>query len=332
MTNWDKQQRIEVNAMFHLHNGDSTADTLRRAGFPGTHFAFREALTSGPTPQGLAKEEWFAVRARALAGMATQTVATVEQELAAQDATLDSLNRHDEIVLWFEHDLLCQTHLIYLLDRFARQPVAPARLSLICINEFPGIPDFRGLGQLTAEQMASLFDTRHEITAAEFNCARSAWHAYSSDDPHVLNNLLQANLSALPFLRGALLQHAARFPSYRNGLSYAENRLLGLIVEGFTDYPKLCSAFFAAEPAYGLGDLQIQQDLKRMAEVRHPLIALSVTGDWRNATCRLIDHGRRILENRDDFVALNSLDQWLGGVHLTNEYLWRWDGKTLKRS
>ena len=37
--------------MLHIHNGDSSADTLREAGFPGTHFAFREALTSGPTPR-----------------------------------------------------------------------------------------------------------------------------------------------------------------------------------------------------------------------------------------------------------------------------------------
>lgn len=53
--------------MLHIHNGDATAETMKKAGFPGEHFAFREALATGPTPQGLAKGEWIEVRAAYLA-------------------------------------------------------------------------------------------------------------------------------------------------------------------------------------------------------------------------------------------------------------------------
>lgn len=164
--------------MLHIHNGDSTANTMREAGFPGTHFAFREALATGPTPQGLSQDEWFAVRATHLAGMAAQDAPNIQQELAAQAATLASANPHDEIILWFEHDLFCQINLIYLLDRFARHTVTPARLSLICIGAFPGKPNFHGLGELTAAEMASLFDTRHEVSAAELQLAQRAWQAF----------------------------------------------------------------------------------------------------------------------------------------------------------
>ena len=314
--------------MLHLHNGDSTAGTLRAANFPGTHFAFREALATGPASQGLSKDEWLAMRAHHLAGMAAQEAATVQQDLAAQDATLASLNQHDEIVLWFEHDLFCQIHLIHLLDRFARHPVAPARLSLICIGAFPGKPDFRGLGELTAEQMASLFDTRHEVTHTEFKLAQRAWQAFNSPNPPDLANLLNEDMSALPFLRGALLQHLARFPSVGNGLSRAENTLLALIAAGNADYMQLCSAFFAAEPAYGLGDLEIQRDLKRMADAPHPLLELTGLNDahvWRDVSCKLTATGQTVNAGRADFVALNGIDEWLGGTHLTNDNLWRWD-------
>lgn len=52
--------------MLHIHNGDSTANTLREFGFPGEHLAFQEVLMEGPAPGGLSPEEWVRVRAKFL--------------------------------------------------------------------------------------------------------------------------------------------------------------------------------------------------------------------------------------------------------------------------
>ncbi|MDP2322319.1 MAG: RNA polymerase subunit sigma, partial [Acidobacteriota bacterium] len=35
--------------------------------------------------------------------------------------------------------------------------------------------------------------------------------------------------------------------------------------------------------------------------------------------------GRRVLAGTADQVALNGIDRWLGGVHVTPDTLWRWD-------
>lgn len=317
--------------MLHIHNGDSTANTMREAAFPGEHFAFREALTSGPTPLGLSKDEWIELRVTHLAGEIEPEAAVIKQDLARIDATLANSFDHEEVILWFEHDLFCQINLIHLLDRFARQGVGSSRLSLICIGEFPGKPNFKGLGELTATQMASLFDTRHEVTAAEFSLAQRAWAAYCSPDPRDIERLLAEDTAALPFLRGALEQHLARFPSVSNGLGHAENKLLGFIADGNNKFGSLCPAFFNAEPAYGLGDLQIWCDLKRMAEAAHPLIELEGAADATGAdsqlhtVCRITETGRRVLAGQADFIQLNGIDLWLGGVHLRADNLWRWD-------
>jgi len=317
--------------MLHIHNGDSTAGTMREAGFPGQHFAFREALASGPTPQGLSKDQWIEVRATHLAGEAKPDVAEVKRDLAAMDSLLSNTAGHKEVILWFEHDLFCQINLMYLLDRFARQTARPFRLSLICIGEFPGIANFRGLGQLTAEQMAPLFDTRHTVTEEELSLGQQAWAAYCSPDPRDIEGLLNQDTSALPFLRGALRQHLMRFPSVRNGLGHAENKLLSLIAGGIGNCGSLCPAFFDAEPAYGLGDTQIRSDLQRMAECAQPLIRLDGVDDsarpaaWLRAQCSITETGQRVLAGQADFIELNGIDLWLGGVHLTNDHLWRWD-------
>jgi hypothetical protein len=123
------------------------------------------------------------------------------------------------------------------------------------------------------------------------------------------------------------LQHLARFPSVRNGLGFAENKLLELIRNGQSEFMRLCPAFFDAEPAYGLGDYQVWRDLERIARVDQPLVIIEGHTDSRihKASFSITETGIEVLEGRADFVDLNGIDQWLGGVHLNKDSLWRWD-------
>ena len=320
--------------MLHIHNGDSTANTMREANFPGEHLAFREALALGPTPQVTTRSEWLDVRANYLADESSLDADRVRADLVRLDEALNAVSDYTEATLWFEHDLLCQINLSYLLARFARRGTNGARLNLICIGEYAGIKNFRGLGELTAAQMAALFDTRHEVTAAEKRVAEAAWSAYCSPDPRAIEQLVAEDTSALPYLKGALLQHLARFPSLRNGLSRAENRLLAFIAAGEVEFTRLCHKFFAAEPAYGLGDYAAWQDLRQMAQAAHPLIVISgydegdgasPTSSMHRATFAITEAGNEVLNGERDFIEMNGLDRWLGGVHLHTENLWRWD-------
>ena len=79
-----------------------------------------------------------------------------EAALRAQEAALSAFADHEEVVLWFEHDLFCQVQLIYLLDWFAERKLGRTKLGLVCIGEFPGIEYFHGLGQLNEAQLAGI--------------------------------------------------------------------------------------------------------------------------------------------------------------------------------
>ena len=39
----------------------------------------------------------------------------------------------------------------------------------------------------------------------------------------------------------------------------------------------------------------------------------------------LTDFGRKVLDGSADHAAANRIDLWLGGTHVTNDALWRWD-------
>lgn len=321
--------------MLHIHNGDSSALTLKKSDLPGEHFAFREALIDGPTPFHVAGEEWRKLRAHHLADFYDIEVDKTETELFTQEQKLSSFSEHDEVVLWFEHDLFCQTNLVYLLNWFADRNLGSTKLSLICIGEFPGLPNFRGLGELQVEQMASLFDIRHEVSAHETKLATAAWRAYCSPHPTAIEKLLASDTSAMPFLKPALQLHLERFPFVRNGLGRIQNRGLELIHAGSQRFFDLFSRFAQAEPVFGLGDAQFWIALRRMSNARHPLLRVR-NGDWadhkltlekiQQSAFEVTETGEAVLKGEADFVDLNGLDQWLGGVHLLGSRdVWRWD-------
>jgi hypothetical protein len=319
--------------MLHIHNGDSTAGTLREFGFSGEHKAFQEVLMEGPAPGGLSSDEWLAVRSRFLAEAYDGKLEIYEKDLREQQAWLGKFSEHDETILWFEHDLFCQINLIYLLDWFAAQPMGKSNLSLICVGEFPEIEDFRGLGQLTGEQLASLFDKRHEVTDSELHLAGRAWAAYSSTNPKDIERLIAGDTSALPFLAHALRLHLARFPSIENGLGCVEHTALEMISSGPMAFKSLFPRFAKAEPVYGMGDSQFWSAMKRLSEVRDPLIKITEPPDQTehksnrhfDASLEITESGRAVLAGKRDFIEANSIDLWLGGVHLLNESVWRWD-------
>ena len=320
--------------MLHIHNGDSAAGTAKKSDIPGEHLAWREALVCGPAPGNLSAAEFRQVRAQHLADAYGANLEKTVQELQTQEETLARFSDHDEVVLWFEHDLFCQVQLIYLLDRFAQSELGQTRLNLICINEFPGVDGFRGFGELTGEQLAALFPQRQEVTQSQLDLGSRAWQTYSSAHPAGLIALVDSDTSALPFLKGALIKHLQRFPSTDNGLGRIESVGLELIAKGCPNFRSLFPAFGRREPEYGFGDSQFYLELKRLVDAATPLLTLSVEGNGAAtdqaqmllSSFEISEYGKAVLAGEEDFVNSNGIDIWLGGIHLVgSETHWRWD-------
>jgi len=202
--------------------------------------------------------------------------------------------------------------------------------------------DFRGLGQLDAKELASLFPNRKVVGLAELKLADSSWRAYCSPDPTQIEQILEADTSALPFLGAALGAHLKRFPSIKNGLGAIENVALGLTQDGPASFNDIFAGFADAEPNYGLGDSQLALVLARMISAKRPALrVIGVNGNdpappptlstLQNTKIEITELGRAMLKGGTDFVSQNGIDMWLGGVHLDNpEKLLRWDDQLEK--
>ncbi|HEX2202389.1 MAG TPA: DUF1835 domain-containing protein [Longimicrobium sp.] len=317
--------------MLHITNGDSAVEKIRAAGVPGEVLPWRDVLHEGPVPAGVPLDDLSAIRARFLAGRGWADVAEVASGFAERDAALRSYRDHDEVVLWFEHDLYDQLQLAQLLDFFAGEETGETRVMLLVGDEY--------LGLSAPERLAERFGGRRAAGEAEFAEARAAWGAFAGADPRDIETVVARGTPALPWMSPALRRHLEQFPSVRHGLSRSERQALEAIAPGPVS---IGDAYRAShhdrEEAVWLGDLTFASYLEDLSAGHLALVTLE--DGARVAAPRagedaaaffgqrvvLTDAGRAVLEGREDRVRLNGIDRWLGGVHLKGrEIAWRWD-------
>jgi hypothetical protein len=92
----------------------------------------------------------------------------------------------------------------------------------------------------------------------------------------------------------------------------------------------------------GMGDLEYWRYLARMSQGPHPLLHMegfagfpSFGGSepsFRDCTITMTELGNRILDEKEDWLALQGIDEWFGGLRLQGRSVpWRWD-ETGKRA
>ena len=300
--------------MIHFHNGDVVAALARRSDIPGEHVVWRESLVTGPVVPG---DGWIEARAHALAERYDEDLLRVRTGLFEQEQLLESASEKGEVVLWFEHDLFCLVHLIYLLQRITAE-----RLSLVWCPTPLGEQDERALHLL--------FESRAAVTPSMLKAAREAWAAYASPDPTLLNRFFERDRPDFPFLREGLTLHASRFPSTHNGLGSIEQHALELIATGVTSFASLFDVLNERVPRLGFGDTEIFRIVRGLAWCAVPLITLTSTAP--KALFTITPAGMNVIGGEVDNLSVNDPDHWFGGAHLTWENVWRWDGTSLIRS
>lgn len=300
--------------MLHITNG--SAVSLADTGIGGEIVCWLDVLHEGPVPAGLDLDDLTRLRACFLSDEWSQH----QPSLVERDAALRGFAAHQDVTLWFEHDLYDQLQLIQILDWFHGRNTGSTRLTLICIDEFPGVDPFHGLGQLTGAQLATLWPRRRAVSSRELEVAALAWRAFRSPDPMEIEVFLRRQVSELPFLNAALFRHLQEFPATQNGLGRLQRQILELVNEGVRSLPALFAANARREESVYLGDCTFGQYVSGLMKCRHPLL------EHPDKEFRLTQVGRDILAGRSDHVRLNGINRWLGGVHLDGfEVLWRWD-------
>jgi hypothetical protein len=332
------EEQSHTPRLLHVLNGDTTREKLERSEVPGTFAVWADVLHEGPVPGEVSAERWREVRVRYHLSVGNSPIEgplSYEQALEhyrGWDAALERYAEYEEVVIWCEHDLFDQLLLIRHLDWFGRRDPGDTRLSLICIGSYPGMPEFKGLGQLSPDQLASLLDTRQPVTQRQLELARSAWRAFTAPEPTGLERVLRNDASALPFLERALRRLLQEFPSTRNGLSRTEEEILRLLADAPRPVPELFQLMHDPEDAFYIGDASFWTVLRGLASGSAPAVELDLDvgkrGYLPNGTARISPVGRALLAGEADWIRSRGIDRWIGGVHLAgNGAMWRRDAQ-----
>lgn len=325
----------------HITNGDGAANILKASTVQGDVLPWRDPMHHGPFPANLDLDDIGKVRAEYLAG-STLDVNEVLREFQQRNDHLRTAGQYNEVVLWFEHDLLDQLQILELLDWFSNADLRNTALSLICINSFPGIPNFRGIGELSGEQMASLLPGRASVTQEQLLLARSAWAAFRADDPTRLQELLATDLSALPYLKPALQRHLQEYPWTSDGLTRTERQILTLVSSGVDQPGKVFVENMTLENAFYIGDWPTYRIIESLCNTQPPLLSCKPHDNFvyppdehltpeafKQQRLSVTDTGRDVLSGKHTARQHIARDFWLGGVHLkSDKSLWLWNEST----
>ena len=311
-----------IKTTLHIVDGDSTGGTLGQSSLrrEGEILSWRDALYSGPVPEGLSLRQLSRIRSR------FWTNGRSTAEFTRRDSDLARYGDYDEVVLWFGSGCtLCELSLIQLLSWFGEQRTLPVRLSWV--REHGGI--------LNVEQIVQAYSARHLVKQPQIRLAAKAWSAFRSPSPGGLNQLYKRRLQALPGLRKAIGWLLREYPAVRGGLSRLQRKLLREISSrGEAKVSVVVAAVLKAE---SVGDTFLSDLLERCVQVEHPLVSVEHpehTSSRRRlqpqSLIALTDIARRVLRGKVDHVELNGVDYWIGGVHLSgNQVPWRWDGRRI---
>ena len=310
--------------MLIVTNGDSAVAALRKAGIPGHIFPWRDVLHEGPVI-GDSLEAVSEIRAKFIAGRGWGSQALVADDFKRRDDKLRSARHHDELVVWLEHDLYDQLQLFQILDWLDRNPFEDNAVSLICHDAF--------ITNHGADQLAGRFADRDSVTGAQLALGRRAWSAFTAPTPEPWEALLHSDTNPLPFLGPALERLLQELPG-PEGLSRTERQILTAVEQGHITPGSLFRATQGMEDAAFMGDASFWDALAGLIQGAAPLLAAEAEfrlpsgpkpePGFLRQPLDFTTVGREVLAGGLDWLTLQPLDKWLGGIHL-GPSVWRWD-------
>ena len=257
----------------HITSGDIAGGMLKDSGLPGEVFVWHDILYDGPRNSGWPDEKTLHDRAIFIE---QETDGGLHREyiletLRQQYRTLERAGTYDNVVLWFDACLFDQSMLAHILACMGEKNLT--RAELLCVSEYPGVTPFHGLGQLSPEQLASLYENRRPVSALQFQFAAMVDKAFAEQSVALLVELSQLTDCPLEWIPAAVARWLQEFPDPETGLGRLESLALRAIRDGCESPGEIFASVANADtPPQYWGDTTLWAKLNRLAERQPPLI------------------------------------------------------------
>lgn len=264
-----------MHQTLHITSGDIAGRLLEKSSIPGEVFVWHDILYDGPRKPGWPDEATLDARAGFIEGSTGGGLDRqyVLETLNAQYARLKkAIAAGDTLVLWFDACLFDQSMLCHILA--CMQSLGNQTADLLCIDAFPGIDPYHGLGQLTPEQLASRYRQRQPLKPGHFLFAERVDRAFALQDKNEFQKLAQAD-APLPWIPAAVTRWMEEFPDNETGLGKLEKLALRAVHRG-CKMPSEIFSFVAGQetPPQYWGDITLWEKINGLADRKPPLLKI----------------------------------------------------------
>ena len=311
-----------------ITNGDSAAELLAAAGLAGRILPWRDVLHEGPLLPAARLEDLSETRARYLSERFDLPFAETRTEFLARDAVVSAHGLFDRVAIWLEHDLYDQLQLLQVLHFFHRENRTEG-LFLVQADDF--------IGSQSPDTVLRFGQTATPVTREAAAHAAAIWDSLTRPTPEPVVRRLREPMGMFPFLADALRRFLEELPSAENGLSRSAQVIVSVIGEGDNTARDVFARLLASEEAAFMGDWSAFRLIDDLAIAPEPLVsglptlfpcrgdAVSVA-QYLAAPLSLTPLGEAVLAGEADVIAVNGIDCWWAGTHMTSHETWRWDG------
>jgi hypothetical protein len=248
-------------------------------------------------------------------------------ELAQRDEQIRRLADSSELVIWCASNRREILMLLALLSSLDSALVRNMRITVAPCARWGPLAH-------RAERLVEFFGARWLIMPKFADLACEAWRQYTAPDPDGLNDITARLLDQDdPSLGNVLARVLEEYPAVGNGLSQIEEKMLQYVGDGNSVVRIVAQTMGNSEEC--LGDQPLFERVWDFASADvpvlelvdgMPLAALGSVRAFTKSMVRLTDCGKQLMRDGCDYVNINGLDRWIGGVHLCGRTVpWRYD-------
>ena len=266
-----------MNGPLHITSGDRAGDALAEAGLEGEILVWHDLLYEGPRTPGWPEDETLERRARFVEELTGGglTRSEILRTFASQYGRLAALEPEAEIVLWFDACLFDQSMLVHLISCLHHLELS-RRVLLLCIDRYPEIEPFIGLGQLDGSQLAACYPLKKPLNREQVRFALEVDRVFADGDLRQAAALAALKDPLLAWVPAALRRWLQERPDPGTGLGRLEAMALEAIREGMTRPWDIFARVAALEtPPQFWGDTTLWAKINGLAERNPPLVRIS---------------------------------------------------------
>jgi hypothetical protein len=308
----------------HIIYGESSGSSFKAAYHSSDRLLIqRDPLWCGPIRRCASLLEWREIRTEYLKKLFEPHGVDLFDQVSNPLFDISWIKEFDTSYIWAGTGLADQLLILFVFHLFESSGNNPAKINVIQYETFPGtLSPMYATSYLTPEQIRS-HPAPISFNKESIDYYKAGWDALIADTPDRLMEFISSPSPPNTKTAAALRYLLLRYPDSKTGLDYRDYQLLTHIGKRSKFASKvIVDALGRNLEGDSVTDLYLFYRLRSLAseDLTEPLLKFSHSPRSLDETeISLTKFGAGILNGETSFYPTNSIDKWIGGVHLSSK-------------